>query len=122
MKIAIPLENGLLCSHFGHCQEFALIDADSSAGTLGETTSIPAPPHQPGMLPGWLAEQGAEAIIAGGIGQKAIMLFDAAGIKVYTGAPAWEPAKLAQAFLDGSLPATDNTCDHDAHGGGCGGH
>jgi len=23
--IAIPLENGVLCAHFGHCQTFAIV-------------------------------------------------------------------------------------------------
>jgi predicted Fe-Mo cluster-binding NifX family protein len=28
-RIAVPLENGILCSHFGHCQQFAIIDAET---------------------------------------------------------------------------------------------
>ena len=28
MKIAIPVADGKLCMHFGHCEKFALIDID----------------------------------------------------------------------------------------------
>jgi predicted Fe-Mo cluster-binding NifX family protein len=30
--IAIPLEEGRLCQHFGHCQQFAIIEAEE--GTM----------------------------------------------------------------------------------------
>lgn len=32
-KIAIPLENGRLCSHFGHCEQFAIIDVENNTIT-----------------------------------------------------------------------------------------
>ena len=67
-KIAIPLEEGILCSHFGHCQQFAIIDADGNNVT-GETFITP-PPHEPGLLSGWLAEKGVTDVIAGGMGQR----------------------------------------------------
>jgi predicted Fe-Mo cluster-binding NifX family protein len=31
MKIAIPLTAGRLSAHFGHCEQFALIEADPAA-------------------------------------------------------------------------------------------
>jgi len=34
-KIAIPLENGRLCSHFGHCQQFAIVDVENNS-IIGE--------------------------------------------------------------------------------------
>ncbi|MCK7542001.1 MAG: hypothetical protein MZV63_69485 [Marinilabiliales bacterium] len=33
-------------------------------------------PHEPGLLPGWLAEKGVTDVIAGGMGQRAIGLFN----------------------------------------------
>jgi len=24
-KIAIPIEDGMLCAHFGHCEQFAIV-------------------------------------------------------------------------------------------------
>ena len=82
-KIAIPLENGQLCSHFGHCQQFALINVDNN--TIVSEELITPPPHEPGLLPGWLAQRGVTDIIAGGMGQRAISLFNEQNIKVKRG-------------------------------------
>ncbi len=72
MKIAIPLANGQLAMHFGHCEEFALVDVDEATRQHRGTAIRNAP--QPGLLPRWLHEQ-SEVIIAGGMGQRAQMLF-----------------------------------------------
>ena len=57
MRIAIPVSDGKLSAHFGHCEAFALLEVDKESGTITGQTMAPSPPHQPGMLPGWLAEQ-----------------------------------------------------------------
>lgn len=112
MRIAIPIANGTLAMHFGHCEEFALIDVDEESKTILNQENVPAPGHQPGMLPGWLAEQHAKVIIAGGMGSRAQNLFTANGIKVIIGAPSETPERLVASFLDGSLQAGENICDH----------
>jgi predicted Fe-Mo cluster-binding NifX family protein len=28
MRIAIPMAGGTLCPHFGHCEQFAIVDVD----------------------------------------------------------------------------------------------
>lgn len=110
MKIAIPLAAGKLCLHFGHCEQFVLIDVEKNAVT-GKTTVTP-PPHEPGLLPCWLAEQGVTQIIAGGMGARAQQLFAERGIQVVTGAPADAPETLVKAFLSGTLVTGENACDH----------
>ena len=112
MKIAIPLADGRLSMHFGHCAEFALIDVDPATGRILGQENIAAPPHQPGLLPAWLAEQGANVIIAGGMGQRAQGLFTSQGIQVVVGAPAETPERLAKEFLAGTLKTGENVCDH----------
>ena len=109
-KIAIPLEDGILCSHFGHCQQFAIIDAETKKIT-GETLVTP-PPHEPGLLPGWLAEKGVTDVIAGGMGQRAIDLFKQQNINVFVGAPVKPPKDLASDLLNDTLSAGANYCDH----------
>jgi predicted Fe-Mo cluster-binding NifX family protein len=111
MRIAVPTSGGVLCAHFGHCEAFALVDVDESEKTVLKVNMVVPPVHQPGMLPGWLARQGAQVVVAGGMGQRAISLFTSAGIAVHTGAPAEPPEKLALAFLDNSLQLSANTCD-----------
>ncbi len=112
MRIAVPVVNGKLSAHFGHCETFALIDADPQAKSILQREDVAAPPHEPGLLPGWLAERGANVIIAGGIGGRAQSLFVERGISVVAGAPAETPERLASAYLAGTLQHGRNTCDH----------
>jgi predicted Fe-Mo cluster-binding NifX family protein len=112
MRIAIPLATGKLAVHFGHCEEFALVDVDDREKKIIGEVRIGAPPHEPGRLPTWLASQGAEVIIAGGMGSRAQALFAGQGIRVIVGAAAAEPRALARAFLERSLATGTNLCDH----------
>ncbi len=112
MKIAIPLTGGKLSGHFGHCQQFALIDADPVTKKAGAQNLLTPPAHEPGVYPAWLAEQGATHIIAGGMGQQAQNLFARSGIKVITGAPAEEPSRIVELYLQGTLVTGENGCDH----------
>jgi predicted Fe-Mo cluster-binding NifX family protein len=112
MKIAIPLSGGRLCQHFGHCEQFALVDVDEATRQPKQTVFVTPPPHEPGLLPRWLHEQGAACVIAGGMGQRAQQLFQASGINVVVGASAETPENLVQAYLNGSLVSGQNLCDH----------
>lgn len=112
MKIAIPIANGQLCMHFGHCEQFALVEADEKTRKVAGTTLLTPPPHEPGVLPRWLHEQGANVIIAGGMGQRAQALFAQNGIQVIVGAQAGSPEDLAAAYLAGTLQSGANACDH----------
>ncbi len=112
MKFAIPLAEGKLTNHFGHCASFALLDIDLTTKTILKREDVDAPPHQPGLLPPWLAEKGVTQIIAGGMGQRAQNLFAEQGIQVIVGAPAETPEMLVTAFLTGTLQVGGNACDH----------
>jgi predicted Fe-Mo cluster-binding NifX family protein len=112
MRIAIPLANGILSAHFGHCEKFALVDVDRAAKILLKREDVDAPPHQPGLLPPWLAERGVKMIIAGAMGQRARSLFTEHDIHVIVGAPADTPEKLVADYLAGTLQEGENICDH----------
>ena len=112
MRIAIPLAEGQLAMHFGHCQEFALVDVDAETGTIQRTETAEPPAHAPGVLPKWLADHGAEVIIAGGMGSRAQGLFAEQGIRTVVGAPAQAPEDLVAAYVADTLQAGDNLCDH----------
>jgi predicted Fe-Mo cluster-binding NifX family protein len=111
LKIAIPVEQGVLSPHFGHCAEFAFIEADPIGKKIIRMEIVSAPPHQPGLLPQWLGETGCNIIIAGGMGNRAISLFSQRGIEVICGAPSMNPQDIAQAFLNGGLQTSGNLCD-----------
>ena len=112
MKIAIPVENGHLSTHFGHCAEFAVYDIDPATKVTRAKALHRAPPHEPGVLPRWLHEQGANVIITGGMGQRARQLFAQQGIQVVIGAPPDRADDVLAAYLGGTLQTGVNPCDH----------
>ena len=107
---AVPVAGGKLCAHFGHCDQFALVETEN--GEIKETTMETPPPHEPGVLPAWLHEQGAHVVIAGGMGARAQDLFTQNDIKVVTGAASDTPEALVTHYLASSLETGDNLCDH----------
>ena len=112
MRIAIPIADGRLAVHFGHCSLFALVDVDQERKKIMGREDLAPPPHEPGVLPRWLAEKGAGLIIAGGMGQRAQQLFAQSGIQILSGAPSDAPEALIEAWLDGTLTSGPNMCDH----------
>ena len=110
MKFAIPVAEGKLTAHFGHCRQFAIIDVEENK-IKSKETRVP-PPHEPGVLPRWLHKQGTDVIIAGGMGARALDLLAQNGIKVLTGAPTLTPEELVQQYIDNSLQTGANVCDH----------
>jgi len=112
MRIAVPTVEGKLSSHFGHCEEFALIDVTDATKTIDSTQKIAAPPHEPGLLPRWLAEKGVDVIIAAGMGGRAQRLFQEQEIAVVVGAPSDTPETIVTSYMNGSLETGSNECDH----------
>lgn len=112
LKIVVPVSEGRLSMHFGHCETFAMLDVNLSEKRIDGRTDLEAPPHEPGLLPRWLAERGAQMIIAGGMGQRAQTLFEQSNIAVLVGAPSLEPEVLVEQYLNGTLTTGDNVCDH----------
>ena len=110
MKIAIPTADGKLAMHFGHCEKFTIVDTENEK-VINKEEAIP-PPHEPGVLPKWLKEKNVQAIIAGGMGQRAQSLFSEAGIKVTVGAPSDSVDELVEKYLNDTLETGVNYCDH----------
>lgn len=112
-KVAIPIEGGRLSAHFGHCEQFYFADIEN--GKIVKEETITPPEHQPGVYPVWVKQQGANAVIAGGIGWKAKDLFAQENIMVYDGMAVLtdEPQKLVELFIDNKLPILVDTCKHD---------
>ncbi len=115
MKVALPVAGGQLSPHFGHCEAFAFYDVED--GNITNKKSIPSPEHQPGLLPVWLAQQGATVVIAGGMGPRAVELLEQNGITVVLGSMESDPEQAVLSFINNSLATGDNVCnhDHDSH-------
>ena len=112
MKIAIPVAQGQLCQHFGHCEQFAIIDVAEGSKEISKEELMTPPPHEPGLLPKWLSELGVTCVIAGGMGGRAIGLFQQNNIQVVTGASPAEPKQIVTEFLKDTLVTGNNSCDH----------
>ncbi|RUT79127.1 NifB/NifX family molybdenum-iron cluster-binding protein [Ancylomarina longa] len=110
MKFAVPVNKGVLDGHFGHCSHFALFDVEDNKIIAEET--VAAPPHEPGLLPPFIANLGVTDVIAGGMGNSAINIFNKHKVNVFVGAPVMEAKQLVIGFLDKSLSFTANYCDH----------
>lgn len=112
MRYAIPVSGGVMSPHFGHCEHFALFDADEQTRKILKKELIQSPEHQPGLLPKWLAEQGVSLVIAGGMGSRAQNLFKQNRIGVVTGALENKPEQAVLNHLNNQLEIEDNVCDH----------
>ena len=112
MRIAIPLAQGKLSLHFGHCNQFAIFEIDDDSKRVVSRNDETPPAHAPGVLPRWLGGTGVNVIIAGGMGQRAQQLLAQNGIQVVIGAPSGSPEELVSAYLENTLETRDNICDH----------
>lgn len=122
MKIAVTYEDGMVFPHFGHTAQFKIYEAEG--GKLLSGVVVPTGGSGHGALAGFLAAQGVDALICGGIGGGARTALAQAGIALYPGVSGLADA-AAQALAEGRLvydPAAQ-CADHDHHhGGGCGHH
>ena len=112
MRIAIPLFEGKLSQHFGHCEKFAVIEVDDNSQSISSREDLTPPPHEPGVLPKWLGGMGVNVIITGGMGRRAQQLFAESQIEVIVGASVDSPENLVAAYLNKTIKAGANLCDH----------
>lgn len=111
MRIGIPTNNReTVEEHFGHCKEFALYDIED--GVVKNVSYVTPPAHEPGVMPKFLADNKANVIITGGMGQMAINLFKENNIDVILGANGSVLDNI-QEFLEGELVSSGKACEHD---------
>jgi predicted Fe-Mo cluster-binding NifX family protein len=123
MRVAIPtIENGdlegALSPHFGRGGFFVLVDLEGS--TIREVRTVANPffgNHRPNQIPAFVAAQEANAILAGGMGRRAITNFEALGVEVATGGRG-TARQVLEAYLSGELQGAA-PCRGDGHRG-CG--
>jgi predicted Fe-Mo cluster-binding NifX family protein len=78
--------DGQVSAHFGRCPFFLLAEANGRTATVSEVVPNPhAGAHQPGAVPHFIRDLGADVIIAGGMGPRAVEMFHGFGIDVATG-------------------------------------
>jgi predicted Fe-Mo cluster-binding NifX family protein len=120
MKLAVPtIGTGGLdaerSGHFGHCDCFTMVDIED--GGITATSVLENPPHEEGgcLRPvGLLANAGATAIVAAGMGARPLAGFPQAGITVYFDNVTPRVGDVALRAARGVLPAMsqEDTCQH----------
>ena len=109
MKVAIATDGRYVSEHFGRCSGYMIFDVQY--GKVKSETFEPSPEHQPGMMPKWLKEKGAEVVIAGGAGIKAQNLFNQMGIELILGASGPVETVIKE-YLIGGLQHGNSLCDN----------
>ena len=120
--VAIPSSNpggldAMLGAHFGHCDLYTLVTIEDKA--IQSVNVIPNVPHAQGgcMAPvQYLADNGTQALIAGGMGFRPLMGFNQVGISVYFGGDAKNVGEAVNAFIEDKLPQFSQ--EHTCGGGG----
>ena len=108
MRVAISTDdsNGLdsvVSPHFGRCPYYVLVDLDGRE--VSQVSAVENPyygHHQPGQVPGFIDSQGVDVMLAGGMGRRAISIFQQYGIQAVTGAAGSVRHALEQ-YLGGTL-------------------
>jgi predicted Fe-Mo cluster-binding NifX family protein len=104
---------GEMAMHFGHCTHFVLahVDVDNRVESTEVHPNPYAERHEPGQVPQYIKSLGADVVVAGGMGGKAIEWFRTLGVEVATGARAGV-AETLDAYLAGAVAGAAE-CRHD---------
>ena len=120
MRIVIPSADEKLCGHFGHCEYFTFVEINPETK---EIISIEKKVPEEGIScqsASWIATQGANIILAGGMGGRPMAIFAQNGVKVITGCPELEIETVVNQFLNDNLATGENSCGGEHHH--CHGH
>lgn len=120
MKIVIPSADEKLCGHFGHCEYFTFVEINPETK---EILNIEKKVPEEGIScqsASWIATQGANVVLAGGMGGRPMAIFAQNGVKVIAGCPELEIETVVNQFLNDSLALGENSCGGEHHH--CHGH
>ncbi len=112
MKIAVATENGHVSGHFGKCEQFTVFETAGNQ-VVGKAV-LDTKAHGHGMLPPFLASNGVETVIAGGMGEGARHNLNTFGIRIVAGATG-QVDEAVQKFLEGTLKVSDSGCHGHGH-------
>ena len=111
--------DGEMSMHFGRCPAYVVVHVDD-ANQVQKIEVVENPyfnQHVPGQVPAFINSLQVNAIIAGGMGPKAIDMFQGFGIDVVTGVGG-QIGNVLQAYLDGKISGASG-CAHDHDSGHC---
>lgn len=123
MKISVPSmgKSGLedqVGQHFGKVLNYIMYDTESGEVSIISNTSE----HNGGvgLPPELMANNGVNVMLCGGLGRKAVSMFEQYGIDVFVGAQgtirdaldAWNEGKLQKANQENACSSHDHEHDH----------
>ena len=127
MKIALATDDNkgldaILSHHFGRCPYYIVVDVDDKE--IKDVKAVKNPFYeshgQTGEVPNFINSLGADVIIAGGMGPKAISFFQQLGLQAFTGASGIVGDVIKNYMggqIDGAVPCSDQSSSHhiDTH-------
>jgi len=118
MKIALPTQQNIIDSHFGHCEYFTVFTVDDSTKEIlsQETVASPEGCGCKSNIAFVLADMGVTVMLAGNMGDGAVNVLGNAGIQVLRGC-AGDVKEVTQSWLNGTLEDSGESCH--AHGHEC---
>jgi predicted Fe-Mo cluster-binding NifX family protein len=112
-RIAIAADGTGVSSHFGHCEKFAIYHVRDKE--IIHQECVVSPGHEPGKLPRLLATRGITHVLAGGMGMRAIQLFEEQGIGIVLGIQG-PVDEVAECFAQDKIVSGESMCSHDQCG------
>lgn len=117
MRIVLPLdETEQLSPHFGTAPRMGVFDVDRQQKQILGVEIHTTPPHQPGVIPRWIQTQNADLVIAGDIGERAVIMLADMGIPVILGVQSQPARHVVQAWLEERLETNPEARAHGHHG------
>ncbi len=123
MRIAVSADNSqgldsVVSPHFGRCPHFVLVDLeDHDVREVREVDNPYFGRHQPGQVPAFIDSLGADVMLTGGMGGRAIMFFQQYGIEGVTGAYG-TVRQSVERYLGGELRGAAPCKESQEHGHG----
>lgn len=123
MRIAVSADNkngldSVVSPHFGRCPHFVLVDlAGQQIQAVQELDNPYYGNHEPGQVPALISSLGADVMLTGGMGGRAIQFFQQFGIEGVTGAYG-TVRQSVEHYLGGQLRGAAPCHDSQDHGHG----
>jgi predicted Fe-Mo cluster-binding NifX family protein len=106
-------------AHFGRCPYFIIADADIEEKAIKSVKVIDNPhyhSHRPGQVPELISRQGAQVMLTGGMGRRAVGFFEQYGVEAVTGA-AGTVGQAVQDYLNGQIRGARPCAESERHHG-----
>ncbi len=112
MKIALPTRNGMIDSHFGHCEYYTIIELGPNKEIVSkEVLEAPQGCGCKSNIAFTLKDLGVELMLAGNMGQGAVNVLAGQNINVLRGCVG-EVDQVVADYIVGNLTDNQISCDH----------